>query len=100
MNLKILTLTAAFVTSSALLVPTVQASAQCLECAAHPERDPLNGGALTPAGKMGLVNAHGAASNSNGASGSLAAARNQYLDASNAQAASPKKHVRKPVSAE
>jgi hypothetical protein len=96
MNLKILTLAAAAV---ALLAPTVQASAQCLECASHPERDPLNGGQLTPAGKMGLVNAHGAASTSNGSSGSLASARNQYLDAS-AQAASPKKHVRKPVSAE
>jgi hypothetical protein len=99
MNLKILSLAAAFVTTLALLAPTVQASAQCLECASHPERDPLNGGQLTPAGKMGLVNAHGAASTSNGSSGSLAAARKQYLDAS-AQAASPKKHVRKPASAE
>jgi|SRR5580692_2570859 hypothetical protein len=97
MNLKILSLAA--VAAFALLVPTVQASAQCLECASHPERDPLNGGQLTPAGKMGLVNAHGAASTSNGSSGSLAAARKQYLDAS-AQAASPKKHVRKPASAE
>ena len=96
MNLKILTLAAAV----ALLAPTVQASAQCLECASHPERDPLNGGQLTPAGKMGLMNAHGAASTSNGPSGSFAAARSQYLDASDAQAASPKKHVRKHVSAE
>jgi hypothetical protein len=98
MNLKILSVAA--VAATALLAPTYQASAQCLECAAHPERDPLNGGQLTPAGKMGLVNAHGAASTSNGTSGSLAAARNQYLDASDAQAATPKKHVRKPVSAE
>jgi hypothetical protein len=98
MNLKILSLAAA--ATFALLAPTCQASAQCLECAMHPERDPLNGGQLTPAGKMGLVNAHGAASTSNGTSGSLAAARNQYLDASDAQAAGPKKHVRKPVAAQ
>ncbi len=98
MNLKILSLAA--VAAVALLAPSYQASAQCLECAAHPERDPLNGGQLTPAGKMGLVNAHGAASTSNGTSGSLAAARDQYLDASDAQAASPKKHARKHVSAQ
>jgi hypothetical protein len=95
MNLKILGLAAII-----LLAPTCEASAQCAVCAAHPELDPLNGGALTPAGKMGLVNAHGAASTSNGPSGSLAAARNQYLDASHAQAASPKKQTRKPASAE
>ena len=29
--------------------------------AMHPERDVLNGGALTPAGRMGLVRAYGAA---------------------------------------
>jgi hypothetical protein len=90
MNLKILGLAAII-----LLAPTCEASAQCAVCAAHPELDPLNGGALTPAGKMGLVNAHGAASTSNGPSG-LAAARNQYLDVSDAQAASPKKHTRHP----
>jgi hypothetical protein len=98
MNLKILSFAA--VAAVALMAPTCQASAQCLECAAHPERDPLNGGQLTPAGKMGLVNAHGAASTSNGANGSFAAARNQYLDASDAQAPGAKKHVRKPVSAQ
>lgn len=31
------------------------AFAQCVACAIYPDRDPLNNGALTPAGKMDLM---------------------------------------------
>ena len=40
---------------------TSYAFAQCTECAIYPDRDNLNGGAQTPAGKMGLVRPGGAA---------------------------------------
>jgi hypothetical protein len=43
-----LMLVAASLTS---IVLTSYASAQCVECAIYPNRDPLNGGAETPAGK-------------------------------------------------
>lgn len=56
MNYK--TLVAASMMSISL---TSYASAQCTECATYPDRDNLNGGALTPAGKMGLVRPGGAA---------------------------------------
>jgi hypothetical protein len=46
-----LILAAASLTSITL---TSGASAQCVECAMHPDRDFLNGGAPTPASKMGL----------------------------------------------
>jgi hypothetical protein len=46
-----LMLAAASLTSIAL---TSSASAQCVECAMHPDRDVLNGGVPTTASKMGL----------------------------------------------
>jgi hypothetical protein len=52
-------------TSLATVALTSYASAQCLECAMYPDRDPLNGGAQTPAAKMGLVQPHGAAAANN-----------------------------------
>jgi hypothetical protein len=52
------TLVAASLMSIAL---TSYAFAQCTECAIYPDRDNLNGGAQTPAGKMGLVRPGGAA---------------------------------------
>jgi hypothetical protein len=45
------TLVAASLMSIAL---TSAAYAQCVECAMYPDRDSLNGGAPTPASKMGL----------------------------------------------
>jgi hypothetical protein len=45
------TLVAASLMSIAL---TSAAYAQCVECAVYPDRDFLNGGAPTPASKMGL----------------------------------------------
>jgi hypothetical protein len=56
MNYK--TLVATSLMSIAL---TSYAFAQCTECAIYPDRDNLNAGALTPAGKMGLVRPGGAA---------------------------------------
>ena len=56
MNYK--TLVAASLISIAL--PSY-AFAQCTECALYPDRDPLNKGAQTPAGKSGLMQAGGAA---------------------------------------
>ena len=56
MNYK--TLVAASLISIAL--PSY-AFAQCTECALFPDRDPLNKGAQTPAGKMGIVQPGGAA---------------------------------------
>ena len=53
-------------TSLASVALTPYAHAQCLECAKYPDRDPLNGGALTPAGKMGMF--------TNGAAAASAAA--------------------------
>ena len=50
MNYK--TLVAASLISIAL--PSY-AFAQCTECALYPDRDPLNKGAQTPAGKSGLI---------------------------------------------
>ena len=44
---------------------TSSAFAQCTECALYPDRDPLNKGAQTPAGKMGLVQPGGAAASPN-----------------------------------
>jgi hypothetical protein len=52
------TLVAASLMSIAL---TSSALAQCADCATYPDRDILNNGALTPAGKMGLMKAGGAA---------------------------------------
>ena len=43
------------------VVLTPYAHAQCLQCAMYPDRDPLNGGAQTPAGKMGMEFPNGAA---------------------------------------
>ena len=38
--------------SLATIASTSYASAQCMQCAMYPDRDPLNGGAETPYGKM------------------------------------------------
>lgn len=81
--------------SFALVAPTFSASAQCSNCALYPDRDPLNGGALTPAGKSGLVHAYGAASASRGPSDALAGVRESRLGVSDQQAASLKKHTRR-----
>ena len=62
MNYK--TLVAASLISIAL--PSY-AFAQCTECALYPDRDPLNKGAQTPAGKSGLMQAGGAAGSNNAA---------------------------------
>jgi hypothetical protein len=43
------------------MVLTPAAYAQCLQCAMYPDRDPLNGGVQTPAGKMGMEFPNGAA---------------------------------------
>jgi len=56
MNYK--TLVAASLMSIAL---TSAAFAQCADCSLYPDRDPLNQGAQTPAGKMGLMRSGGAA---------------------------------------
>lgn len=72
------------------IVSTSCACAQCTECAIYPNRDPLNGLVETPAGKMGLERADGAApaytpSNAN------AGIRGYYLQRSGApEAATPK----------
>jgi len=60
MNYK--TLVAASLISIAL--PSY-AFAQCTECAMYPDRDPLNKGAQTPAGKSGLMQPGGAAGSTN-----------------------------------
>jgi len=62
MNYK--TLVAASLISIAL--PSY-AFAQCTECAMYPDRDPLNKGAQTPAGKSGLMQPGGAAGSTNAA---------------------------------
>jgi hypothetical protein len=71
--------------SLALLISTSYASAQCVDCAMYPERDPLNNGAQTPASKMGLIGPGGAAraNAANNASG----ARAQYMQQPAAPAA-------------
>jgi hypothetical protein len=44
------------VVASLMSITLISAAfAQCVQCAIYPDRDPLNNGALTPAGKMGLV---------------------------------------------
>jgi hypothetical protein len=43
------------------------AFARCTECAMYPDRDPLNKGAQTPAGKMGIVQPGGAVAPPNAA---------------------------------
>lgn len=89
MNLKILAATAI-----ALMAPTYEASAQCISCAMYPDRDSLNGGAITPAGRSGLVGAYGAASASNRPSEALASVRDQNLGVSDEQVARLKKRTR------
>jgi len=64
-----LTLVAASLAST---VMTSYASAQCVECAIYPDRDPLNGGAETPAAKA----AHPGGPNGATAPSSSAASRN------------------------
>ena len=54
------TLLAACLTSIAL---TSYASAQCADCAIYPNRDHLNGGVETPAGRLEREAPNGAASN-------------------------------------
>ena len=56
------TLVAASLMSIAL---TSSAFAQCADCAQYPDRDYLNKGAQTPAGKMGLMRPGGAAGSAN-----------------------------------
>jgi hypothetical protein len=83
MNYK--TLVVASLMSIAL---TSAAFAQCVPCALYPDRDFLNNGALTPAGKMGLERPGGAtgssspanaANSANGASNARAQVRNHHL---------------------
>ena len=64
-------------TSISLSAP---AFAQCVECAMYPNRDPLNGGVETPAGKMGLERPLGAAS-TNTANNAYAKVRDHDLRA-------------------
>jgi hypothetical protein len=68
------------VATLALTASVQAASAQCVDCALYPDRDHLNGGVLTPAGKMGLQRAYGAAAPSKPTDG-LAGVRDQYLQA-------------------
>jgi hypothetical protein len=46
---------------------TSYASAQCVDCSLYPNRDPLNGGAETPAGKIEREGSNGRAASNNGA---------------------------------
>ena len=57
--------------SLGLIMLTSQASAQCADCAMYPNRDHLNGGIETPAGRLGLEHAGGAASTYNGANAQM-----------------------------
>ncbi|HVV42383.1 MAG TPA: hypothetical protein VHC94_15110 [Nitrobacter sp.] len=57
--------------SLGLMMLTSQASAQCTDCAMYPNRDHLNGGAETPAGRLGLEHSGGAASTYNGANAQM-----------------------------
>lgn len=57
--------------SVSLMMLTSQASAQCADCAMYPNMDHLNGGE-TPAAKMGLEHAGGAASTQGGANAYMA----------------------------
>lgn len=59
----------------------------------YPDRDHLNGGALTPAGKMGLQRAGGAASVSSGPNEALAGMRDQVMQESDATVTRLKKHA-------
>ncbi|MGY4305220.1 hypothetical protein ACVIJ6_002463 [Bradyrhizobium sp. USDA 4369] len=68
--------------SFALLASTLGASAQCVDCAMYPDRDHLNGGEITPAGKMGLQRAYGAVLISNGPSEAIAGVPDQDQRAS------------------
>jgi hypothetical protein len=72
MNYKILV--AASLMSVAL---TSAASAQCVECAIHPDRDVLNNGAPTPASKMGSAGAN-PANSANSANNARAEAGDQH----------------------
>jgi hypothetical protein len=79
MNYK--TLVAASLMSIAL---TSAAFAQCVDCALYPDRDVLNNGAQTPAGKMGLERPGGAAGGNtantqNSANNARAEARDHHL---------------------
>ena len=81
------TLVAASLMSIAL---TSSAFAQCADCAQYPDRDYLNKGAQTPAGKMGLMRPGGAAGSANNTNSKNAAgsanATNSENSANNARA--------------
>jgi hypothetical protein len=80
MNYKMLV--AASLMSMAL---TSSAFAQCADCALYPDRDHLNNGAQTPAGKMGVMKPGGAAG-----SPAPANAANPANSANNARAEVPR----------
>lgn len=88
MNLNILA--AATLTPAS---PIAAASAQCVDCDMYPDRDRRSGGALTPADKMRLVRAYGGAPVSSGPAETLAGARDQVMQESNATLTSLKRHA-------
>jgi hypothetical protein len=86
MKLKILALV-----SFALMGSAHGALAQCVDCAIYPDRDHLNGSAVTPAGKTGLQRSYGAASSLS--SDALAGVRDQYLQAPDTHVTRQKKRT-------
>jgi hypothetical protein len=76
--------------SVSLMMLTSQASAQCAACAMYPNIDSLNGGE-TPAAKMGLEHAGGAAS-TQGGSNAYMAPQSQTVQPSPRKRGSTRRH--------
>jgi hypothetical protein len=89
MNYK--TLVAASLMSIAL---TSSAFAQCADCANYPDRDVLNNGAQSPAGKAGLMRPGGAAGSTANTANSQNSA-NSKNSANNARAEVRVQHLRR-----